>query len=184
MIKKWKTLSEELIGNYRIFNLFRYKREHPKTEKTNTFYGLNASNWVNIIPITKENEIILVEQYRHGTDTLEIELPAGLIEPDEEPIEAAMRECIEETGYKSDTEPIFLGKIKPNPAFLNNYCFHYLWLNCEKKYEQSLDENEDINVIKVPFNQIKTMIKNGEIHHSLVISALFFYDNKELIDKL
>jgi 8-oxo-dGTP pyrophosphatase MutT (NUDIX family) len=178
MIEKWETLSKEFIGNFKIFDIFQYERKHPKTKKISKFYGLNSSNWVNIIPITKENEIILVEQYRHGSDVPEIEIPAGLIEPNEKPIVAAMRECMEETGYKGKEEPVFLGKVKPNPAFLNNYCFHYLWLNCEKKYEQSLDENEDINIIKIPFNQIKTMIENNEINHSLVISALFYYENK------
>ena len=176
MHKKWKTISTEFIGNFRIFELFQYEREHPKTHKISNFFGLNSTNWVNIIPITKDNEIILVEQYRHGIDASAIEIPAGLIEKNEEPKFAAMRECIEETGYEGEGEAIFLGKVRPNPAFLNNYCYHYLWLNCEKKYAQNLDENEDINVLKVSFDEIKKMINRNEIDHSLVISALYHYE--------
>ena len=176
MMEKWKTLSKKLVGNFKIFELFQYEREHPNTHKINNFYGLKSYNWVNIIPLTRVNEIILVEQYRHGIDAPAIEIPAGLIELNEDSKDAAMRECMEETGYQGEGNAIFLGKVKPNPAFLNNYCYHYLWLNCEKKCEQKLDENEDINVIKVPFNHIKAMIESGEIDHSLVISALYYYE--------
>lgn len=175
MIEKWKTLSKKLIGNFRIFDLFQYEREHPKTHKTTNFYAMDSTNWVNIIPITSDNEIILVEQYRHGIDSTTLELPAGLMELNEDPKDAAMRECLEETGYEGEGDAIFLGRVKPNPAYLNNFCYHYLWLNCKKKYDQHLDENEDINVIKLPISKIKDMIESGEIDHSLVISALFFY---------
>ena len=181
MIEKWRTLSKELIGNFRIFDFFQYEREHPKTHKISRFYGLESADWVNIIPITNDNEIILVEQYRHGIDDAAIEIPAGLIEPNEEPKFAAMRECLEETGYQGEGEAIFLGRVRPNPAFLNNYCYHYLWQNCEKKFEQSLDENEDINIIKVPLNIIKDMIVRSEINHSLVISAMFYYEKYILL---
>ena len=183
MAKKWKTLSGNFIGNFKIFDIFLYEREHPKSLKVSNFYGLHSTNWVNIIPITQDNEIILVEQYRHGIDKSAIEVPAGLIELNEDPKSAAMRECIEETGYQGEGEAIFLGKVRPNPAFLDNYCYHYLWLNCEKRYEQNLDENEDINVLKVPFNKIKEMIESGEIDHSLVISALYYYEKKCCISK-
>ncbi len=182
MIEKWKTLSQKLIGNFRIFDLFQYERKHPKTHKISSFYGLNSVNWVNIIPITKDDEIILVEQYRHGIDATSLEIPAGLVELNEEPKNAAMRECIEETGYQGEGEATFLGRVRPNPAYLNNFCYHYIWLNCEKKYEQNLDENEDINVIKLPFNQIKNMIESGEIDHSLVISALYYFEKNHLFN--
>jgi 8-oxo-dGTP pyrophosphatase MutT (NUDIX family) len=176
MIKKWKTLSKKIIGNFRIFELFQYEREHPNTHRISQFYGLSSTNWVNIIPITKDNKIILVEQYRHGIDTSAIEIPAGLIELNEDPKIAAMRECMEETGYQGGSEAIFLGKVRPNPAFLDNWCYHYLWLNCEKKFEQNLDENEDINVLKIPMDEMQEMINNGKINHSLVISAMFHYN--------
>jgi 8-oxo-dGTP pyrophosphatase MutT (NUDIX family) len=175
MISKWKTIEKELVGNFRIFTLNLIKREHPVTHKISTFTGLEADNWVNIIPITKSKEVILVEQYRHGTDDITIEIPAGIIEKDEEPVDAAMRECCEETGYFSDNKPILLGRVRPNPAFLNNYCYHYLWEDVEQKFEQDLDDNEDINFFKVPLNEIALMISEEKMVHSLIMSAFYFY---------
>jgi 8-oxo-dGTP pyrophosphatase MutT (NUDIX family) len=174
--EKWKTLSSEYVGDFHVFKLYKVQREHPVSHKISTFTSLQSNDWVNIIPITEKNEVILVEQYRHGTDEVSIEIPAGIIETDEKPILAAKRECIEETGYCSDSEPILIGSVKPNPAFLDNTCYHFLWKNVEQRYPQHLDENEDINVLKLPLNDFVERINSGNIKHSLVMSAMFFFE--------
>ncbi|MDR0926756.1 MAG: NUDIX hydrolase [Ignavibacteria bacterium] len=175
MIKKWETIETENCGNYRVFELYKKKRIHPITKSISTFTSLHATSWVNIIPITTNGEVVLVEQYRHGTDDISIELPAGLVEIDEDTRIAAERECTEETGYVGDGQAILLGAVRPNPAFLDNYCYHYLWTGCQLRHSQNLDENEDINVLTIPFADIHKWIEEGKIQHSLVMSALYFY---------
>ncbi len=178
MISNWKTKEIKKIGDYRIFSFNSAVRTNPSSGLDSEFYFLNTPNWVNVIPITKDNKIIFVEQYRHGTDSVTLEVPAGLIEPSEAPRSAAERECLEETGYSSIEPAELLGVNSPNPAFLNNKCYSYLLKNCEKTFEQNLDSNEVIDVHFIEPLKVKEMIHSGEINHSLVLTAFFFYSLK------
>lgn len=177
-ICRWETVGEEYVGNYKIFDLYYYTRIHPVKQTKSKFVALKSPNWVNILPITSNKELVLVEQYRHGTDNISLEIPAGLIETDEDPRNAAERECKEETGYSGLLEAELVGFVEPNPAFLGNKCYHYVWFDCEKKFEQKFDENELISVKLVPLKEIRTMIENGVIRHSLVLSAITFFNIK------
>jgi 8-oxo-dGTP pyrophosphatase MutT (NUDIX family) len=174
-IEKWDTIEKRKVENFKIFDLSWIRRRHPKLEKEGEFVVLNSPRWVNIIPITKDNKVVLIEQYRQGTDEITIEVPGGLVEAGEEPREAGERECREETGYEGKGKAVLLGENLPNPAFLNNKCFSYVWFDCQLKFEQELDRHEDIKVMEVPLNEIKTMIMDGRIRHSLVLTAFFFY---------
>jgi 8-oxo-dGTP pyrophosphatase MutT (NUDIX family) len=178
MIKSWLTKKEELLANLRIFNAKMITRENPLSGVDGKFTVLDSPQWVNIIPITKQNEVILVKQYRHGTDEITLEIPGGLIEKDEDPRLAGERECLEETGFASESDAILLGKNRPNPAFLNNYCYSYVWFDCELKQKQNLDIHEDIEVVTVPLKEINNYIIDGKIDHSLVLTAFFFYGMK------
>jgi ADP-ribose pyrophosphatase len=175
MIKKWDTIEKKFVENYKIFDLFRIKRKNSEIKKEGNFVVLETSSWVNIIPITIDNKVILIEQYRHGIDEITLEVPGGLVEMDEEPRLAGQRECLEETGFGSDDDALLIGENYPNPAFLNNKCYSYVWFNCSKKDEQHLDGSEDINVIEVPLESIKKLIVDKKIQHSLVLDAFFFY---------
>ena len=181
MIKNWRTIDTKHIGDFRIFDLYQHKREHPVTNKCSDFFALTTTDWVNIIPVTVDGEVVLVEQYRHGIDAVTLEFPAGLMEQNEVPRFSAERECIEETGYAGVGEAIYIGKVCPNPAFLNNFCHHFLWTDCVLQSEQNLDENENINVVKVSFDELNRLIKDGTINHSLVISALYYYSKFMLV---
>jgi len=178
-IKKWETTDSEFIGDFKIFNLFYKTRINPNTNLSNKFTVAEPPNWVNIIALTTNQEIILVEQFRHGIDNLSLELPAGIVEEFEDTRVAAERECIEETGYIGNGTAQLLGKTRPNPAFFSNYCFHYLWTNCELKRTQNLDENEDIRVVLYPLKEVNKLIEHGKLQHTLTLSALMFYNIKK-----
>lgn len=175
MIEKWQTISKEDISNQKIFNITHCYRKHPTLDKQGKFVVLDSPTWVNIIPITKNKEVVLIEQYRHGSDSVTIEIPGGLVEKGEEPRLAAQRECQEETGFASLFDAVQMAEITPNPAYLNNFCYSFVWFDCEKKFDQQLDGNEDIHSFLVPLEQIPQMILDGKIKHSLVIDAFYFY---------
>lgn len=175
MIKKWKRLGSEIITENKIFTLKRNKCLSPKDGKEYPFYLLATLDWVNIIPITAENEVILVKQFRHGNQQITLEIPGGMTDrSDESPQDAAMRELLEETGY-TGKEIIKLGECSPNPAIFNNLLHMYLAKHVIKEYPQKLEKTEDIEIVKIHIDKIPELIKAGEINHSLVITAFYFY---------
>jgi ADP-ribose pyrophosphatase len=175
LVKKWDTLSSKEICNLKIFKAVSKDRQHPDSDVRGEFTVLESKDWVNIIPITEKGEIVLIEQYRHGVDEVSLEIPGGLVEFRENPASAAVRELQEETGYASDSEPVFLGEQQPNPAFLNNKCSTFLLENCSFSGETNFDEHEDIKVRLVKKENIESMIKSGEINHGVIITAFYFY---------
>lgn len=133
---------------------------------------LELSTWANILALTKNQEAVLIQQYRHGVQKVLWEIPGGVVEDGEDPLEGVKRELLEETGYVA-SEFVQVGKIYPNPAFQTNTMYCYLALNAEKVSDQNLDDGEDIEVQLVPVNELLPMIRRGEFPHALQVAALF-----------
>ena len=177
MIKKWKKINSEIITENKIFKLWQYNCLSPKDGKEYPFLCLDTIDWVNIIPLTKENEVVMIKQYRHGNEEITLEIPGGMTDrEDKSPQESAIRELVEETGYMGN-EVIKLGECSPNPAIFNNLLHVYLVKDVEKKYAQNLENTEDIEIVKIHINKIPDLIKSGEINHALVITAFYYYFN-------
>ena len=121
-----------------------------------------------------ENEVVLIRQYRHGIRDVPLEIPGGLVEGKDTPEEAAIRELREETGYEASAM-IPLGKVLPNPAIQNNRCYTYLAKDVVLAGEQQLDDQEDIEVLCRPFEEVPRLIREGVVSHSLVVAAFFKY---------
>jgi ADP-ribose pyrophosphatase len=137
-------------------------------------YVVETGTWVNIIALTKNREVILEKQYRHGIGEVLLEIPAGIMDDeDESPLQAAKRELLEETGYTSDRF-IEVGRAYPNPATHNNLTHSFLALDVEKVGQQDLDETEEIEVSLIPFDEFVSMAKEGGLPQALHVSALFF----------
>ena len=171
----WTIKSREYLGNFKIFDIEKIKTISPRTGKELPFFLLNCQDWVNIIAITKENNIVMVKQHRFGTSKTELEIPGGIIEEEEEPMEAAKRELLEETGYEGN-KFTYLGHVDPNPAFQTNKCHVTLIENCVLVSKQKLDPGEDIAVETVSQRNIQELIRDGTIRHSLVIAAFSLYN--------
>jgi ADP-ribose pyrophosphatase len=174
-MQKWKTSSISDGGNFIIFDIDRVTRVHPETNKESEFIVARSKEWVNIIPLTSEGEVVLVKQYRHGTDQITLEIPGGLVDEGEDPKMAGVRECKEETGYTSQSNAELVGKTLPNPAFMNNTCYTYLLRDCKLTSSVKFDPNELIETVVVPLSEIPKLIKEGIINHSLVISAFLHF---------
>jgi 8-oxo-dGTP pyrophosphatase MutT (NUDIX family) len=130
---------------------------------------------VNVIPITPQDDVVLIRQYRHGTREITLEIPGGLVEKNDTPEMAAVRELYEETGYRA-SQMISLGGVHPNPAIQNNKCYTFLARDVSLVGDQHLDEKEDIEVLLRPLSEIPRLIRNGDITHALVLAAFYrFY---------
>jgi len=168
--RAWTTLATEVLGTYPIFELSRSRQRSPMSGREHHFLRLDCPDWVNIIALTESGLMVLVEQYRHGTDETTMEIPGGAVDPGEAPTVAAARELEEETGYRA-SELIEIGRVDPNPAFLSNRCWTYLALGCRSDGTVSLDPSEEIEVSLVPIGDFARLIDDGTITHSLVIAA-------------
>ncbi|MBK7894436.1 MAG: NUDIX hydrolase [Anaerolineaceae bacterium] len=177
MVEDWEKLDSEEIANYRIFKMRKDVRRSPRTGNEHSFFVLESPDWVNVVALTAENQVVLIHQFRHGTAEITLEIPGGMVDPHEnDPAEAIRRELLEETGYAAE-EIIHIGTVAPNPAFLNNRCHTYLALNARWQQEPQFDGAEDIAVELVPIAEIAGLIGNGRITHALVVAAFYHYDN-------
>jgi 8-oxo-dGTP pyrophosphatase MutT (NUDIX family) len=171
-LKPWKRVTSSRDRSFPIFTLRTDRVRSPRTNQDYDFYILESADWVNIIPITPKREVILIRQYRHGIQDMALEIPGGIIEPDDSPREAALRELAEETGYTA-SQISALDYVWPNPAFLDNRCYTFLARDTALTGDQTPDEKEDIEVIPVPLERIPDMIRRGDIRHSLVVAAFY-----------
>ncbi len=171
-IKPWEIISRKWDDGYRIFRLRTDRALSPRTGHDHNFYVLETSDWVNVIPLTDENEVVLVRQYRHGTGEITLEIPGGLVEGDASPENAAWRELREETGC-SGRDLVNLGSVHPNPAIQNNRCHSFLARGVFPAGGLNQDPKEDIEVIVRPLSEIPLLILNGTITHSLVLAAFY-----------
>ena len=175
-IKPWQRLDSETVYSCRIFSLQKNTSRSPRTGKTHDFFVLDSTEWVNIIPVTPNEEVVLIRQYRHGTDDITLEIPGGMVDQEDvSPLHAARREMQEETGYDSD-DIIPLGAIHPNPAIQGNRCHSFLARNVEKICEPSFDTTEETEVTLVPVSDLPEIVRQGLITHALVVVAFYWYD--------
>jgi ADP-ribose pyrophosphatase len=174
-VKPWPLISSQRNASFRIFNLRIDKARSPRTDEVHDFYILESADWVNVIPLTADNQVILIRQYRHGIREVTLEIPGGIVEGRDSPEEAARRELHEETGFR-ESGMVSLGFVHPNPAFLNNRCHTFVAKDVVRVGDQHQDEKEDIEVLLMPLKDIPGLIREGEIRHSLVLAAFYrFY---------
>ena len=176
MIQPWKKIGSRSLGDYRIFTLRQDSKISPRTGQPHDFFILDSVNWVNIVAVTPDQQLVMVEQFRHGTDTVELEIPGGLLNDDREaPLAAALRELREETGYEGEHAEILCEDL-PNPAFLSNKCYTVLARHCLLKHPLEWDHGEDILTRLVPVANIPGLIESGRIRHSIIIAALYHFE--------
>jgi 8-oxo-dGTP pyrophosphatase MutT (NUDIX family) len=176
MIKPWKTIRSTPIGDFRIFKMRTDVSVNPRTGAEHDFVILDSVPWVNVIALTPDNKLVMVEQYRHGTNTVELEIPGGMMDPhDADPVAAAARELREETGYAGEPARL-LGRVWSNPAIFNNVTYTVLIEKCRLLHPVDFDHGEDLETRLVPATDISKLVADGKIGHSLVVVALYHFD--------
>jgi len=163
-MKKWKLLKETDVSPSKWFPIKQHKVELPNGTIIDDYFITTLGNVGMILPITKENKIVLVKQYKHGVEDVLIELPAGFQQNNKSIEESALAELEEETGIKTAVENLKpIGKISNTPTKSTHVTYGYLATELEFNSIQNLEITEDIEIIQqTPLETIE-MIKNGEI---------------------
>jgi ADP-ribose pyrophosphatase len=176
MIQPWKRIASQPAGDFQIFTARWDDKLSPRTGQVHRFVVLDSHDWVNIVAVTPDQKLVMVEQYRQGTDTVELEIPGGLLNgPDESPLAAGLRELREETGYEGEGGRVLCVQL-PNPAYQSIRCHTVLVLNCTCRHPLEWDHGEDLVTCLVPVDDIPGLIQSGRIRHSIIIAALYQFE--------
>jgi len=176
MIVPWRKLSSRPLGNFRVFSVRQQREVSPRTGAEHDFFIIDSVNWVNIIALTPDARVVLVEQYRHGSETVELEIPGGIMDAtDTSPEATGCRELLEETGYEGE-QPQIIGQVFPNPAIMSNVCFVVCVRNCRYVKPVQFDHSEDLVTRLVPLAQVPELVASGQIRHALIVAALYRFD--------
>jgi ADP-ribose pyrophosphatase len=174
---EWKVVKSEKLFSAPWLNVRKDVCELPDGRKHSDYYILEYPDWATAFALTEDNKVLMVRQYRHGLGVISTELPGGVIDNNEQPIDAVARELMEETGYKFDTiEEI--GKVSPNPATSTNYMHMFLARGGKKVSEQKLDATEDVEVLVYTIEELKLLIRENKMVQSLHVTTAFYALNK------
>ena len=171
----WTTTASKTLIQNEWLTLHEDTCEMPDGTEIAPYYTMHYPDWVNIVALTPDREVVMINQYRHGTETVELEIPGGMMDPgDTDPVATALRELQEETGYTGENaRPI--GECFANPAIMNNRVHTVLVENCRLTHEVQLDDGEDLATHLVPAADLPRLVKEQKIQHSTIVAALHYF---------
>ena len=168
---EWQRTRSAEVMDLKIFTVRYDWLENPRNGRQSRATILETPDWVDMVPITPEGKIVVVDQYRFGVAAVTTEIPAGIIEAGETPLAAARRELLEETGYTS-SEWVDLGWVEPNSSFQDNRCHQLLARDVRLTRSPELDEGEMIAVRVLSLDEVRQEIAAGRVRNSLALLAL------------
>ncbi|MBI2813135.1 MAG: NUDIX hydrolase [Opitutae bacterium] len=172
--RRWKKLGARTIARTRIFDVQSVDYQHPARAKPQDFFVINAPDWVNVVALTPDRHLVLVRQFRYGTDDFSLEIPGGVMDPGEDAVVAGVRELREETGYVGAAARV-LGVVRPNPAMQNNRCHLVLVENARREAKLGWDSDEEFEIMTRPVDEVYQLAYNGGITHAMVLDALLLF---------
>lgn len=172
---RWARGPARTVAKTRVFDVRGQTYTHPERGSEREFFVIDAPDWVNVVAVTADGRMVLVNQFRYGTDSFSWEVPGGVIDAGEDPVEAGLRELSEETGY-SGRDARLLVSIHPNPAIMSNRCHLVLVEDVVPTGPQAWDPDEEIEIALRPVDEVLASARAGGITHSLVLCALFAFE--------
>jgi ADP-ribose pyrophosphatase len=172
--QRWKKLGAREVAKTRIFTVESVDFHHPLREKPQDFFVINAPDWVNVIALTPDGQLVLVRQFRYGTNDFSLEIPGGVIDRGEDPLVAGVRELREETGFVG-TGARLLGTVHPNPAMQNNRTHLVLVENARREANLDWDPDEEFEIMTRPVDEVYQLAYRGGITHAMVLDALLLF---------
>lgn len=171
---RWKKLAARPLLKTRIFDVESVDFQHPARPAPRDFFLINAPDWVNVLALTPEHHLVLVRQFRFGTNELSLEIPGGVMDPGEEAAATGARELQEETGFVG-AHPQVLGTVHPNPAMQTNRCHLLLVENATRTAALKWDRDEEFEILTLPVEDVYARAYRGEITHAMVLDALLLF---------
>ncbi|KAA3439529.1 NUDIX hydrolase [Rufibacter hautae] len=172
--RPWRLLRSQIAYKHKWYTLRRDEVELPSGHVVDDFFVSERPDGAYVFPVTAQNEVLFVRQYKHAAGKIFLELPAGSFYPDQEQAQdAATRELLEETGAVLTQELVPLGVLHDNPAKDTSRIHLFLAQNVRVEQQQALDVTEEIEVVPVPLNQVLSKVLNGEICVSGSVSLCF-----------
>ena len=174
---RWERLSSERLIETPYFALRSDRLRLPDGAVKDPYYVIERPDAAIVFPLTEEDDVVLVRQYRPAIEGIELGLPAGLVDEGEEPEKAARRELLEETGYAGgEWEP--LGSLASSPSLKDNWAHLYLARGVTRSAAPRPDEYERVEVVLVPVGEIAERISAGEIVSSSGVAAALLALNR------
>jgi ADP-ribose pyrophosphatase len=167
----WKQLGSERLIETPYFSLRSDRLRQPDGGIKDPYYVIERPDAAIIFPLTADREVVLVSQYRPPLETMELGLPAGLVEAGERPEAAARRELSEETGY-TGSEWAPLGAVASSPSLKDNWAYLFLARSVEETTTPDPDEHELVEVIRVPVKELLDLVHSGKIVSSSGVAAI------------
>jgi 8-oxo-dGTP pyrophosphatase MutT (NUDIX family) len=172
---RWEKLSHTSLVKTRVLDLLSARFRHPVRQTERDFIVCDPPDWVNVIALTTDNRLVLVRQFRFGIDGFSLEIPGGVMEPGENPIEAGLRELREETGFTGGPARQ-LGSVHPNPAIQSNRC-HFVFVDqAVRSTTTEWDADEEIEVTTLAVDEVFALARSGGITHGLVLDAMMLFE--------
>ena len=172
---RWERLADDPLHDCRVWSLCRRRYRHPRNGREGEFFYINSRDWAMVVARTPGGGLVLVRQFRFGSDDFSWEFPGGIVDAGEDPVAAGLRELEEETGYVAERGRV-IGTCRPNPAILNNR-FHVIFAENARPGGNGTawDEHEEMEIRDVPEADVFRWAVEGAITHALALNGLLYY---------
>jgi 8-oxo-dGTP pyrophosphatase MutT (NUDIX family) len=167
----WKRVRKGERADHQILRIGEDVFADPRDGEERSRVIIEADDWANVVPITTDGDVVLVKQFRFGTQRISLELPGGVVDRGEDPAATVARELEEETGYRAG-RVLSLGSYSPNPAHFTNRVHAFVALDCSRAHEGAPDDGEDVAVEVVPKARVVELVRDGRIAHALMLATI------------